>query len=144
MRYLLPVIVLLVSCGQTSAPPPIPEKIDTLSWSSGERGVLNDSFNFYLFEYAAPSLERAQCRAESERGARARAFMALLTQDLSIVKVEHVHEISPSGEYGVTLSQEGHDLGALGVNWGHLKPRKSNDVLPLNWCDEDKAEESLD
>ncbi|WP_371397100.1 hypothetical protein [Fretibacter rubidus] len=134
MRYLMVLVVFLVSCGETAKPPTMPEKIDNLTWVSGDRGTFNNNFNFYLFEYAAPSLESAQCPAEFESGARARDFMVLLTQDLSTIKIESVHEANLRGEYGVTLSQEGHDLGVLGVSWGHLKPRLTDDALSVDWC----------
>ena len=133
MRYLLLLLLALTACSQAKDSRPIPENIHTITWDSGSTGMINGTFRFSLRGHKAASLKAGDCHAEYKKAVEARKFMTLMTQDISTVKVEKIQKPNADKIYPVVISQAGHDLGALGVEWGHLKPAPNN-MAQLDWC----------
>jgi len=117
----LTIAAMLTTAALASAQP-----VASIAWHDGDSGTINGT-PFRLADVDAPetggvgSRGGAKCEAERELGREAREFIIDATRG----KALSITTLRTKDDYGrsvITLSASGKDVGALGVDAGHLRP----------------------
>lgn len=120
----------------------VAEPVGTIKWDDGDSGKA-DGVKFRLADVDAPetkpvgSISGAKCEEERVLGRKAKAFIVETAAGKKLT-ISYNGEVDQWGRKIATVTVDGHDLGAIGVASGHLRPYVFNGDKPTmpkpKWC----------